>query len=45
MEARLRYGVHHLAENRHHLVVAVMTERLEVTRAMMRITLSNSAGR
>jgi transposase len=26
MEARLRYGVHHLVENRQHLVVAVRTE-------------------
>jgi transposase len=26
MEARLRYGVHHVVENRHHLVVAVRTE-------------------
>ena len=26
MEARLRYGVHQLTENRHHLVVAVKTE-------------------
>jgi IS5 family transposase len=26
MEARLRYGVHHLVENRHHLVVSVKTE-------------------
>ena len=26
MEARLRYGVHHVAENRHHVVVAVKTE-------------------
>lgn len=26
MEARLRYGVHHLVENRHHLVVDVRTE-------------------
>jgi len=26
MEARLRYGVHHVTENRHHLVVGVSTE-------------------